>query len=123
MSTNSHNAHWSGRLGRAAGRAWRGYRRQETRTAAALSARGIPAAFTRVILWVGQLAVLAMLLYAAFWVTLLVAVVLVVLIARNQDDEDEASNPTEWRYGSAGYGLYTSDEHRIDPHDPEDEQP
>ena len=24
--------------------------------------------------------------------------------------------------GAAGYGLYTHDDYRIDPHDPEDEQ-
>ena len=75
-------------------------------------------------LLVVKLAALGVLVYIAFWLLALVIVGLVVAAwsARNADwDSDEATR-TEWRYGPAGYGLYTYDGYRIDPHDPEDEQ-
>ena len=43
MTTNTHNERWSLRLGRGAGRAWRGYLRREQRVAGWLVTRGVPA--------------------------------------------------------------------------------
>ena len=39
MTTNTHNGRWSHRLGRGAGRAWRGYLRREQRVAGWLVTR------------------------------------------------------------------------------------
>ncbi len=41
MTTNTHNGRWSHRLGRGAGRAWRGYLRREQRVAGRLAPRGV----------------------------------------------------------------------------------
>ena len=41
MTTNTHNGSWSHRLGRGAGRAWRGYLRREQRVAGWLVTRGV----------------------------------------------------------------------------------
>lgn len=41
MTTNTHNGRWSHRLGRGAGRAWRGYLRREQRVAGWLVTRGV----------------------------------------------------------------------------------
>ncbi len=67
--------------------------------------------------------VLAGLFCASFWLALLATfTVIAAWIARNSDGDSEATSQTEWRYGPAGYGLYTFDGHRIDPHDPGDEE-
>lgn len=63
MTTNTHNGRWSQRLGRGAGRAWRGYLRREQRVASWLVTRGVPAGAATVVLWIAKLAVLGMLLY------------------------------------------------------------
>jgi hypothetical protein len=111
------------RLGRWLGGMWRGYARRERQAAAWLAAQGVPAGGTVALLWVVKLGVLAMLFYAVFWLALLVAFAIAAAwVARNYDVGEEEQAQTEWRYGHAGYGLYTSDGYRVDPHDPEDEQ-
>ena len=62
MTTNTHNRRWSHRLGRGAGRAWRGYLRREQRVAGWLVTRGVPAGAATAVLWVVKLAVLGALL-------------------------------------------------------------
>lgn len=74
MSTNTHNGRWSHRLGRGAGRAWRGYLRREQRVAGWLVTRGVPAGAATAVLWIVKLAVLGALLYSAFWLALLLAI-------------------------------------------------
>jgi hypothetical protein len=64
MTTNTHNGRWSHRLGRGAGRAWRGYLRREQRVAGWLVTRGVPAGAATAVLWIVKLAVLGMLLYS-----------------------------------------------------------
>src|SRR3546814_5379281 len=73
MTTNTHNGRWSHRLGRGAGRAWRGYLRREQRVAGWLVTRGVPAGAATAVLWIVKLAVLGALLYSAFWLALLLA--------------------------------------------------
>jgi hypothetical protein len=66
MTTNTHNGRWSHRLGRGAGRAWRGYLRREQRVAGWLVTRGMPAGAATAVLWIVKLAVLGALLYSAY---------------------------------------------------------
>jgi hypothetical protein len=116
MTTNMHNGRWIHRLGRGAGRAWRGYLRREQRVAGWLVTRGVPAGAATAVLWVVKLAVFGMLLYTVSWlVLLLVFAVVAAWLARNADADDEKPEPA-WRNGPAGFGLYTDDGYRIDPH-------
>ena len=90
MTTNTHNGRWSHRLGRGAGRAWRGYLRREQRAAGWLVARGVPADAAKAVLWIVKLAVFGVLLYAASWLALLlVFAVAAAWLARNADADDE----------------------------------
>jgi len=107
------------RVGRWLGRGWRSYLRGERRASAWLVMRGLPSRTALVLLWALKLAVLGALLYAAFWLALLL--VFLVLVVQGHDTVDWEIPEPEWRYGHAGYGLYTHDGYRIDPHDPADE--
>ncbi|THF64875.1 DUF3742 family protein [Pseudothauera nasutitermitis] len=110
------------RLGRWLGGMWRGYVRRERRVAGWLVARGVPAGGATVLLWIVKLAVLGVLLYAAFWLALLlVFAVAAAWVARNADWEDEDEDRTEWKVGPAGYGLYRGDI-RIDIGDPHEDE-
>ena len=121
MSTKTHRSN-AERLGRWLGGMWRAYARREREAAAWLVVQGVPAGSATALLWVVKLCVLAVLFYAALWFALLVVLaVAAAWSARNSDSDDDAEAQTEWRYGPVGYGLYTSDGYRVDPHDPEDE--
>lgn len=119
MSTNTHNGRWSHRLGRGAGRAWRGYLRREQRVAGWLVMRGVPAGAATAVLWIIKLAALGVLLYSAFWLGLLLAFAVVAAwLARNADEDDEKQ--PELRDGHSGVGLYDKDDWRIDMGDPDE---
>ncbi|MDU7587944.1 MAG: DUF3742 family protein [Acidovorax sp.] len=108
------------RLGRSVGRGWRAYARGERRLSCWLVLQGLPARVAQVLLSAIKLSVLGVLLYFAFWLALLV--VFLVFVAHGYDTDDLATPEPEWRDGHVGFGLYTVDEHRIDPHDPNDPQ-
>jgi hypothetical protein len=72
--------------------------------------------------WAVKFAVFAILLNGVFWLGLLLAFAVIAAWTARNADWDEEENRTKWRYGPAGYGLYSSDGYRIDPHDPEDEE-
>ncbi len=113
MTTNTHNGRWSHRLGRGAGRAWRGYLRREQRVAGWLVTRGVPAGAITAVLWIVKLAVLGVLLYTVSWLVLLLAfAVIAAWFARYADADDE--NQLEWREGHSGHGLYDKNEWRHD---------
>ncbi|HHW1922788.1 TPA: DUF3742 family protein [Pseudomonas aeruginosa] len=104
------------RLGRTLGRGWRAYVRGERRASSWLVSKGVPAAGATALVWVVKLVALGVLLYTTFWLAmLLVCVMIVVWMARNADLGEELPEP-EWRNGPAGFGLYTYDGFRIDPH-------
>ena len=87
------------RLGRAFGRGWRAYARCERRASNWLVSKGMPTAGA-----------------TALWLALVMVCVMVVAwMARNTDLGEELPEP-EWRNGPAGFGLYTYDGFRIDPH-------
>ena len=122
MTTNTHNGRWSHRLGRGAGRAWRGYLRREQRVAGWLVTRGVPASVATAVLWIVKPAVLGVLLYSAFWLALLLAVAgIAAWMVRNVDaDESSDDDEPKWRNGLDGYGLYRG-EVRIDGGSADDE--
>lgn len=112
MTTNTHNGCWSHRLGRGAGRAWRGYLRREQRVACWLVTRGVPAGAATAVLWIVKLAVLGMLLYTVSWLVLLLAF---AAVAAWLDEKQP-----ELRDGHSGVGLYDKDDWRIDMGDPDE---
>jgi len=80
------------RFGRWLGRGWRGYLRRERRVAGWLMARGLPAAGATALVWLVKLAFLGVLLYAAFWLALLLLFAVVAAWAVRDSarrDEDE----------------------------------
>jgi hypothetical protein len=111
------------RLGRALGRAWRGCARLDRRAQGWLRAQGLAPGAAGAVSLVVKLAALAVLLYSAFWLALLLTFALAgAWLLRNDDGSYDEEQQTEWRYGPAGYGLYTSSDQRVDPHDPDDDQ-
>ena len=111
------------RLGRTLGRAWRGCARLDRRAQGWLLTQGWAPGIAKAALLAVKLAAIGVLLYTAFWLALLLAFALVgAWVLRNDDGSYDEEHKPEWRYGPAGYGLYTHDDYRIDPHDPEDEQ-
>lgn len=111
------------RLGRTMGRTWRSCARLDRRAQGWLLARGWAPGIAKAALLAVKLAAIGVLLYTAFWLALLLAFALVgAWVVRNDDGSYDEEHKPEWRYGPAGYGLYTHDDYRIDPHDPEDEQ-
>lgn len=104
------------RLGRSLGRGWRAYVRGEGRLSNWLVSRGVPGVGAIAVLWLVKLAVLGVLLYTTFWLALLlVFAIAAAWMACNAELDDELPEP-EWRNGPAGFGLYTYDGFRIDPH-------
>lgn len=111
------------RVGRTLGRLWRRLMHLDRKVDGWLVAQGLAPRVAKAVLIVIKLAALCLVLYAAFWLALIaVFAVIAAWIARNTDEDDERASEPEWRYGPAGYGLYTSNEQRIDPHDSENEQ-
>lgn len=107
------------RFGRWLGRGWRGYMHHEHRTSAWLGAHGLPPSGAKALMWVAKLLVLGILLYVAFWLTLLLLFIVAAAWAARNPNSDEDEQKTEWRMGLSGYGLYRGDV-RIDPGDPDD---
>jgi hypothetical protein len=94
------------RAGRWLGRAWRSFARQDARAIRWLANQGLPAGVARVLLWIVKLAVFGVLLFAAFWLALLLLFAVgAAWVAHNADLRDDDQEP-EWRNGWEGYGLY-----------------
>ena len=99
-------------------RGWQGYVRRERQVVAWLASAGMPSGAATALVWIVKLAVLGALLYTAFWLALLLACLLLVARGFSQSSDDFSQPGTELRHGEAGFGLYSSDGHRLDPHDP-----
>ena len=83
------------RTGRALGRMCRWVARLDRKACGWLAARGLPVALAKALLWVVKLSVLGVLLYAVFWLALLlVFAVAAVWAVRDSDHESE-----EWAVG------------------------
>lgn len=92
MATRVQSAGWGFRLGRAARRALRGYRRGEQRAVGWLVANGLPGELSWAAVWCVRLSIVAVLLYTAFWVAVLIAIAIGAVFyiegtfARQDDD-------------------------------------
>jgi hypothetical protein len=113
------------RIGRTLGRLWRVCVRLDQQATHWLVAKGWEPGVAKAVMLLVKLAAIGVLLFTALWSALAALAIMVVAAwtAHGIDDDDDSMSQTEWRYGPAGYGLYTSNEQRIDPHDPEDDQP
>ena len=67
--------------------------------------------------WIVKLAVLGVLLYTVFWLALLLVYLLFVARGLGKDGDDFSLPRDELRHSEAGFGLYSSDGHCLDPHD------
>ncbi|CAJ9214606.1 Protein of uncharacterised function (DUF3742) [Burkholderia pseudomallei] len=118
MRTTAHST-VAERVGRGLGRAWLAIRRQEARVVQHLMHQGLSRGIATLIMWAVKLLVLGVLLYVAFWLTLVAIFVLVAAwLAGNADDT--ADDKLQWRNGLSGYGLYRGDV-RVDPGTTDDE--
>ncbi|NYT22594.1 DUF3742 family protein [Alcaligenaceae bacterium] len=118
MNTRPRSSNIAERFGRWLGRGWRGYVRRERRVVAWLASVGVPSGAATALVWIVKLAVLGVLLYTAFWLALLLVCLLLVARGFGKGGDDFTPPGTELRHGEAGFGLYSSDRHRLDPHDP-----
>ncbi|SUD31445.1 Protein of uncharacterised function (DUF3742) [Pseudomonas fluorescens] len=120
MVTHTHNERWTYRFGQGMGRAWRAYVRRERQAVGWLDAHGVPVSIAKMLLWLVKLVLFGILLYVAFWLTLLLILAIAGAWAiRNTDTRGNDEEP-EWRIGLSGYGLYRGDV-RIDPGTPDDD--
>ena len=115
MNTSSSKAERAGTL---LGKAWRRVVHREKRLTAWLIGRGVPVPAATALLWAAKLIALFILLYAAFWLALLLVFAITIAWASRNTDWEEPE--PEWRVGLSGYGLYRGDE-RIDPGSPDDD--
>ncbi|POE08556.1 hypothetical protein BV921_15100 [Pectobacterium odoriferum] len=92
------------------------YKNGELRVLSWLVSKRVPRIGVVALMWAIKLIALCVLLYSAFWLALLlIFVVAAALMANAAGLGDEPPKP-EWRNGPAGFGLYTYDGFRIDPH-------
>lgn len=107
------------RLGRWLGGLWRGFMRRERQAAGWLVAQGVPEGGAMALLWIVKLAVFGVLLYAAFWIALLLVFVVAAAWTAGQtstDREDEHSFTTlETLRKKPGYdpNLYNDTSHEM----------
>lgn len=102
------------RAGTLLGKAWRKVVHREKQLRAWLIERGVPAPATTVLLWIAKLVALGVLLYAAFWLALLLVFAIAVAWAAENADWDDEDDRPQWRNGLDGFGLYRGGV-RIDP--------
>lgn len=110
------------RLGSWLGRCWRGYLRLEEVIILRLQRLNVPINLARIICWILEVIGLIVLLYVAFWITLIVLLIAAFVCGVLNFNSRANEEDSEWRDGLSGFGLYNQTGVRIDPHDP-DEMP
>ncbi|SAK40051.1 DUF3742 family protein [Caballeronia ptereochthonis] len=80
---------WAHRFGEGAGHVWRWLARQDRRAAAWLTTQGLPARAANAVSWVAKLLALGVLLYLAFWLVLLLALLVIAGSAVSHVDGSE----------------------------------
>lgn len=109
--SSHHLGHWLWRMCTA-------FARRKRWIVAALIARGMPGIAANALFLATSLALLAVLLYVAFWIVLIVLLVGIVFVAVSvTPDYVPKQEETEWRYDHLGFGLYNRDGWRIDSGD------
>lgn len=76
-------------IGQRLGRAWRRIVRQEVRVTHWMIDHGMPRRVATSILWIVKLVVFALLLYAAVWMAVALAIVLIAAAVAQRANEDE----------------------------------
>ncbi len=121
MAAQTFTQEFGYRLGRGLRRAGSGYLRYECQATGWLSGQCVPAALTTSLLWGVKLALLGAVLYVAFWLAILVAVVMLAAVWADQHlDLDWTADEPEWKEGHSGFGLYDKSEWRIDMPGPDE---
>ncbi|HEX7638015.1 MAG TPA: DUF3742 family protein [Burkholderiaceae bacterium] len=110
------------RVGRSLGRLWWQGARADRRAMHWLMAKGWPSAAARAAMLAIKVAAFVVLLYAMFWLALLLGLMLAGawMMQKSSASHDDEHRP-EWKDGPAGFGLYTYDGYRIDPHVSDDD--
>ena len=93
------------RVGRALGRQWRSCVRLDREANGWLLAQGLAPRVAKAALLVAKLAAIGLLVYAAFWLVLLLAIAVVAAWAARNSGQDE---PEEWAIGEQA-------EHKCNP--------
>lgn len=109
------------RVGRWLGRGYRGLMRQEQRLRLWLVGLGVPATGAKVFAWCLRLSVIVLLLSVSIVLAMIVFGLWVIGRGVARSDLSYRTPEVEWRNGHSGFGLYTRDEFRIDPHVFEDD--
>ena len=113
MKTGAHTT-FAERTGRALGRMWKGVARLDRKVRQRFVASGLSAGAAAALLWIVKLVALGVLLYAAFWLALLLVFAVVAAWAARHADMNEEEPQPEWRQGHSGFGLYDKSEWRLD---------
>ncbi|GHU20129.1 hypothetical protein FACS189475_08520 [Betaproteobacteria bacterium] len=92
MTTHAQTEQWGYRLGRSAGHAGGWLARADRKANGYLVAQGMNANLARGMLWAVKLALLALLLYGAFWVALLLVSAAVAVWAARFSSSDHADD-------------------------------
>ena len=108
------------RAGRTVGWVWRWLAARERMLQHWFARLGLPAPAAHGLVWVCRLLVIAVVLwFSMIFALVLAALALLVLLPKlSPADEDRP----RWRYGNLGFGLYSRNGFRIDPHESSDEQ-
>jgi len=119
MNAKTHRS-FPERLGHWLGCAWRAGARIERQLSSWLLGKGVPKGLALALLWAVKLVAAGVMLYVATGLAvILLFAIAAAWVARNSE---AASRPeAEWRNGPAGFGLYTYDGFRIDPHVSDDD--
>jgi len=102
-------------FGHNVGKAWLWVKRKESAVVAWLSAKGLPPALAKLLVFLVNIAVVAVLLYAAFRLVVVVGFVFCCIAALKHAepdffepyvDPDVDVNGGKWEYGPDGFGYY-----------------
>lgn len=103
------------RTGSALGSLWRAVIRSEVRLHRWMASRGVPSTLANSAVLLAKVTILAVLLYVAFWLAVLLVCAIVLARAFRHADLSPETDEPEWRTGMLGFGLYDKDGFRIDP--------
>ncbi|MDA8448953.1 DUF3742 family protein [Acidovorax sp. NCPPB 3859] len=119
MATSQSKTPLSRRAGRAAARTWRWLLVRNGQFTGWLIGAGAPTSVAKAVSVCALLLVVGVLLYGAFWLGMLVIVVIAALWLICRVDLRDHEQEPRWRDGVAGFGLYRG-EVRIDPGEEDD---